>query len=68
MINTNKLKSLRMLKGYTQLDMAEMLGIHQTSYSEKERNNIKFSVNEFMKLLEILECKQEDIFMPSRSN
>lgn len=65
MINTNKLRSLRAYKGYTQQQMSEMLDMHPASYSQKERGIINFSIQEFLKLMEILECKQEDIFMPS---
>ena len=64
MINTNKLKSLRVLKGLSQQKIAEILGMHYITYANKENGAKEFKVTELMKLCEILECEFNDIFMP----
>ena len=50
----NKLKRLRLLAGYTQMDIAEMFGITNQSYSRKEAELVPFKDAEkvlFMNLI-----------------
>lgn len=50
----NKLKRLRILAGYTQMDIANMFGISNQSYSKKELGRVAFKDTEkvlFMKLI-----------------
>ena len=41
-----KIKEYRMNKGYTQKEIAELLGIKQNTYSDKERNKSPFTIYE----------------------
>lgn len=59
-----KLKGKRVEKGYKQKDMAEMLNIALATYNHKENGTATFTFNEILKILEILDCKFEDIFLP----
>ena len=58
-----KLKGKRVEKGMTQTDMAKQIGIAVATYNHKENGSATFSFNEILKILNILECKFEDIFL-----
>lgn len=58
-----KLKAKRVEKGMTQKDLADKLGIATATYNRKEKGLAHFSFNEILKILEILECSFEDIFL-----
>lgn len=58
-----KLKAKRVEKGMTQTDMAKRIGIAVATYNHKENGSATFSFNEILKILNILECKFEDIFL-----
>lgn len=58
-----KLKAKRVEKGLKQVDIAKMLGIATATYNHKENGSATFSFNEIIKLLDILDCKFEDIFL-----
>lgn len=58
-----KLKAKRVEKGMTQTDMAKLIGIATATYNHKENGSATFSFNEILKILNILECKFEDIFL-----
>lgn len=60
---TNKLKAKRIEHGLTQAKMAELLDVEVCTYCAKELGKRSFSVDELVKLLSILECKFEDIFL-----
>lgn len=47
----------------TQKEIAKMLGINETSYIRKENGKTQFTVDEVIKLLNILECDFKDIFV-----
>ncbi len=61
-----KVKQYRVIKGLTQSEIAEMLGIKQNTYSYKERGIYDFSVKEIKKLKEILEVEYEQLFDDDR--
>lgn len=45
-MNALKLKSLRIEKGYTQADMAEMIEKSNDSYAKKERGEVEWTPDE----------------------
>ena len=57
-----KLKELREKKGYTIDDLAEIIGKSAPNYYKKENGDVKFSVNEALKISKFLKCKVETIF------
>lgn len=57
-----KLVEKRKEKGYSQTDMAKMLGIHKNIYNKKENGKLDFWLTEVIKILKILGCKYQDIF------
>jgi DNA-binding XRE family transcriptional regulator len=59
-----RLKAKRVELGYTQTDMANKINIAVATYNHKENGSADFSYKEILKLLEILDCKFEDIFLP----
>ncbi len=58
-----KLKGKRVELGYTQLELASKLGISVSAYSMKEKGRREFKIDEISNLLNILNCKYEDIFI-----
>jgi len=57
-----KLKEYRINKGYTQQDMAEILGITQQSYSNKEAGKRGFNAKELLILQKILDVNISEIY------
>lgn len=57
-----KLKQKREEKGYTIEDMAEVINKSPCNYFKKENGDVKFSVNEAIKISKFLKCKVESIF------
>ena len=51
----NVIRGLRNLKGYTQSEVAEKLGITLRTFCVKERNPSMFKVGEIEKLAKVLE-------------
>lgn len=58
-----KLKAKRVEKGLTQTEMAKRIGMAIATYNHKENGSATFSFNEILKILDILDCKFEDIFL-----
>ena len=58
-----KLKAKRVEKGLTQTDMANKIGIAPATYNHKENGQAYFSFKEILKILELLDCRFEDIFL-----
>lgn len=58
-----KLKAKRVEKGMTQTDLANKIGIAVATYNRKENGYAYFSFNEVLRILDVLECKFEDIFL-----
>ena len=60
-----KLKSLRALNGFTQLDVASNLGISETNYKLKEEGYQDFKVREIkllQKLFDLSSCEVGEMF------
>ena len=57
-----KLRGKRHEKGYTMQEVAKYLGITKNSYFRKENGYVKFNLDEVYKILNLLDCKFEDIF------
>ena len=51
------LKAIRTEVGYTQRELARLLGIKQQQYSRYENGTNKIPLETFLKMLEICECK-----------
>lgn len=56
-----KIKEYRILKGYTQSEIASILNIKQSSYSNKELGRRAFTVEEIKLLKELFEVTYEDL-------
>ena len=58
-----KLRGKRTELGLSQAKVAEMLGIETCTYNAKELGKRSFNIKEIIKLLSILHCNFEDIFL-----
>lgn len=58
-----RLKAKRVELGYTQKELSKILGMDNTTYSFKERGERLFTIDEVIKIMTILNCKFEDIFL-----
>ena len=56
-----KIKEYRISKGYTQAEIANILNIKQSSYSNKELGRRDFTVKEIKILKELFEVTYEDL-------
>ena len=56
-----KIKEYRLLKGYTQPEIANVLNIKQSSYSNKELGRREFTIEEIKLLKELFEVTYEDL-------
>ena len=56
-----KIKEYRTIKGYTQREMAELLGIKQNTYSDKERGKSKFTIDEVKFIKELFNVTYDDL-------
>ena len=52
--NNEKLKEIRKQAGYTQLDMARLIGVARTTYAEYEQGKIQPPVDKIQKIIEAL--------------
>ena len=52
--NNEKLKEIRKQAGYTQLDMAKLIGVARTTYAEYEQGKIQPPVDKIQKIIEAL--------------
>lgn len=57
-----KLKGIRNEYGYSLEDMAKQLGISKDCYFRKEKGKTDFYLDEVRKILNLFDCKFEDIF------
>lgn len=58
-----KLKGKRVEKGLTQPAIAKLLNMATSTYNLKENGIREFSMTECIEIMNILECKFEDIFL-----
>ena len=56
-----KIKEYRILKGYTQAEIANILNIKQSSYSNKELGRRDFTIEEIKLLKELFKVTYEDL-------
>lgn len=56
-----KIKEYRISKGYTQAEIANVLNIKQSSYSNKELGRRDFTIEEIKLLKELFEVSYEDL-------
>lgn len=56
-----RIKEYRLLKGYTQSEIASILNIKQSSYSNKELGRRDFTIEEIKLLKELFEVTYEDL-------
>ena len=56
-----KIKEYRILKGYTQSEIANILNIKQSSYINKELGRRDFTIEEIKLLKELFEVTYEDL-------
>lgn len=56
-----KIKEYRILKGYTQSEIANVLNIKQSSYSNKELGKRAFTIEEIKLLKELFKVTYEDL-------
>ena len=56
-----KIKEYRTIKGYTQREIAELLGIKQNTYSDKELGKSKFTIDEVKLIKEFFEVTYDDL-------
>lgn len=56
-----KIKEYRILKGYTQSEIANILNIKQSSYSNKELGRRDFTVEEIKLLKELFEVTYDEL-------
>ena len=56
-----KIKEYRIIKGYTQRELAEILGIKQNTYSDKERGKSKFTIDEIKIIKELFNTTYDDL-------
>ena len=56
-----KIKEYRLLKGYTQAEIANILNIKQSSYSNKELGRRDFTIEEIKLLKELFKVTYEDL-------
>lgn len=56
-----KIKEYRILKGYTQSEIANVLNIKQSSYSNKELGRRDFTVEEIKLLKELFEVTYDEL-------
>ena len=57
-----KVKEYRIIKGFTQNELSELIGITQQTYSKKERGERSFTLDEVKKKKKILNISYEELF------
>ena len=56
-----RIKEYRIIKGYTQRELAEVLGIKQNTYSDKERGKTNFTIDEIKIIKELFSVTYDDL-------
>jgi transcriptional regulator with XRE-family HTH domain len=56
------LKEQRLLKGFSQKEVASYINTEVSNYNRKENGQVKITRNEWERLAEFLECAVEDIY------
>lgn len=63
MVNTRKIRGLRVEHGFTQTQVAKKLNVALTSYSNKETGKTSFTIEELSTLTKLFSVKIEDVLM-----
>lgn len=58
-----KLRAKRVENGYTQKELAKLIGVSTATYNRYEKGYYEMTESIISKLLTILNCKYEDIFL-----
>ena len=56
-----KIKEYRIIRGYTQRELVEILGIKQNTYSDKERGKTNFTIDEIKIIKELFNTTYDDL-------
>ena len=56
-----KIKEYRIIRGYTHRELAEVLGIKQNTYSDKERGKTNFTIDEIKIIKELFNTTYDDL-------
>lgn len=56
-----KVKEYRVMMGYTQTEIANLLGIKQNTYSDKERGKVQFNIKEIKLIKELLNVTYDEL-------
>ena len=56
-----KIKEYRIIRGYTQRELAEILGIKQNTSSDKERGKTNFTIDEIKIIKELFSVTYDDL-------
>ena len=56
-----RIKEYRIIKGYTQRELAEILGIKQNTYSDKERGKTNFTIDEIKIMKELFSVTYDEL-------
>ena len=56
-----RIKEYRIIKGYTQKELAEVLGIKKNTYSDKERGKTNFTIDEIKIIKELFSVTYDDL-------
>ncbi len=59
----NKIRNIRLAKGYSQEYMASQIGIDAVNYGRIERGQAKLTVDRLIRICEILDIKPSELFM-----
>ncbi|MBB6625216.1 helix-turn-helix transcriptional regulator [Clostridium gasigenes] len=60
-MNENLLKSKRVLRGFTQKDLAKNIGVSEKTFNHKEQGKIVFKPNEIIGVSDILKLTISEI-------
>lgn len=63
-VNTKKLKSIRIAKGFSRIAIAELLFMEQTTYSKIENGKNGLKMDTAFKIAEVLQISLEDFIEP----
>lgn len=55
------IKQHRVMKGLTQREMAQLLGITQATYSAKESGKVKWTIPDIVIIKRLFDCKADDL-------
>ncbi len=63
----DKIRQIRLSRGYTQEYMADKLGIDTVNYGRIERGQSKLTIDRFLRICEILDVKPIDLLNNEKS-